>query len=270
MAKFNFCQRLFTIQLICTTIIIFHVHVEGIFDGFKNKCSSVARSLVKVPSKIADGGQYVTHKVAGTVSNIVSPVAPLMHIVDAAGGTISNVMGSTSRLLGKTVEPPQDVLFLYCRDLKQLGTSQSYQEMVRMVIGQALFNVVLHKDEMDEAANTQVNLNDLPVLQSVINELEDVGANKDDIAHIISVLGRNGKEDLPLELKPKVLNILKDHENGYFKSNGPMNELRWISENPHGFYKMDDQDRTDYKLKTKNKYKNCAVIHIPLNDKNNL
>jgi len=115
-------------------------------------------------------------------------------------------MGSTSRLLGKEVEPPKEVIFLYSHKLKDLGTSKVYQKMVQTVIGYALVNVVLHKDEMEESANRSVDMDKMPVLQYVVDDLENAGASDDDIEDIVSVLGRNGKQDLPEELKLQVCN----------------------------------------------------------------
>lgn len=125
-------------------------------------------------------------------------------MVDATGGAVSNVMGSTSRLLGKSVEKPQDVIFLYTRPLKHLGTSKVYQEAVRAVLGHALYNVVLHNDEFKEEPETKPNLNNMPVLKSVVAKLKKAGATKYDIADIVSVLGRNGKQDLPIEIQSQV------------------------------------------------------------------
>jgi len=42
-----------------------------------------------------------------------------------------------------------------------------------------------------------------------------------------------------------------------------MDELRWIAEHPHGFYQMDEKERTDYKLKTQKKYTSCTVLQPP-------
>ncbi|XP_015373337.1 PREDICTED: uncharacterized protein LOC107168442, partial [Diuraphis noxia] len=66
----------------------------------------------------------------------------------------------------------------------------------------------------------------------------------------------------------RVLGILKD-TNGNFKNDGPMEELRWIANHPNGFYKMDDKERTDYKLKTLKKYNTCTIIRPPSFDKIN-
>jgi len=153
---------------------------------------------------MADGGQYATHKVAGAVGNVVKPIKPLKKMVDATGGAVSNVMGSTSRLLGKPVGKPQEVIFLYPHSLKSLGTSKMYQEAVRAVLGHALYNVVLHHKEMKEVAKTLPDLNELPVLKSVVTNLKEAGAKPFDIADIVYVLGRNGKQDLPVEIQPKV------------------------------------------------------------------
>ncbi|KAF0764811.1 Uncharacterized protein FWK35_00032361 [Aphis craccivora] len=212
-----------------------------------------------IPSKLADGGQYATQKVAGAVSNVVKPIKPLKKMVDATGGAMSNVIGSTSRLLGKPVEKPQDVIFLYTRPLKHLGTSRVYQEAVRTVLGHALYNVVLHSDEFEEAAETKPNLNNMPVLKSVVTKLKKAGATAYDIADIVSVLGRNGKQDLPTAIQSQVLGILKDRK-GNFKRDGPMTEIRWIARHPYGFYRMNDKERTDYKLKTEKKYSRCTCI----------
>lgn len=162
--------------------------------------------LCRVPSKMVDGGQYITQKVASTVSNAVGPSGSMKGIVDATGNAVSKVMGSTSRLLGKNVEPPKEVIFLYSHSLKQLGTSKKYQEMVRTVIGYALVNVVLHNDEMKEPDDSSLILENMPELESMLDELENAGASDDDIDDIISVLGRNGKQDLPVEIKSQVFN----------------------------------------------------------------
>jgi len=158
----------------------------------------------RIPSKLIDGGQYATHKVAGAVGTVVKPIKSLKKMVDATGGAVSNVMGSTSRLLGKPVEKPQDIMFLYTRPLNHLGTSRLYQEAVRTVLGHALYNVVLHYDEFKEAATTKPNLNNMPVLKSVVVKLKKAGATAYDIADIVSVLGRNGKQDLPVEIESQV------------------------------------------------------------------
>ncbi|XP_025191038.1 uncharacterized protein LOC112591435 [Melanaphis sacchari] len=264
MAKFNICRRLFIVQLICMTIFL--VEVKGFnLKGMYKKCLTVSRSIARIPSKLADGGQYATHKLAGSVGNVVKPIRPLKHIVDATGGAMSNVMGSTSRLLGKSMDTPHDVIFLYSRPLEHLGTSRTYQEAVRAVIAYALTNVMLYNEEMNEAAETPVDLNTMPVLKTVVNKLEKAGATEDDIADIVSVLGRNGKQDIPIEIQPQVLGILKDRK-GNFKNDGPMTELRWIAEHPNGFYKMDDKERTDYKLKTEKKYTKCTVLHPSLSN----
>lgn len=60
----------------------------------------------------------------------------------------------------------------------------------------------------------------------------------------------------------QVLGILKDQQ-GNFKRDGPMTEIRWIAMHPYGFYRMNDKERTDYKLKTKKKYSRCTVLHPP-------
>jgi len=66
----------------------------------------------------------------------------------------------------------------------------------------------------------------------------------------------------------QVLGILKD-TNGNFRTDGPMDELRWISKHLNGFYKMDNKERTDYKLKTLKKYNTCTIIYPPSFDKKN-
>jgi len=80
--------------------------------------------------------------------------------------------------------------------------------MVRTVIGYALTNVVLHNDEMKETGNLTMIMDDFPVLQSVVEELESVGASDTDIDCIIDVLGRNGKQDLPVQMKPQVFSVV--------------------------------------------------------------
>lgn len=158
-------------------------------------------SLRRVPSAVMDGGQYATHKVGGAVGSVVRPVAPLKKMVDATGGTVSNVLGSTSRLLGKPKDAPRSVVFLYNRDLGHLGTSEIYQGAVQMMLGLALTNVVLHQDDMTGEPG---NADDLPMLSRVIHNLKAAGASKEDIDRIIKVLGCNGKRDIPKDIVPKV------------------------------------------------------------------
>lgn len=153
---------------------------------------------------MADGTQFVTHKVAGTVSNAVSPVKPLKTAVDATGRMMSNVLGSTSRLLGKNSQPAHEVMFLYARQLTNLGTSRRYQNALKEVIGLALYNVVLHGDEMEGEWHTDVDAAKMPVLGRVVSDLRRAGAKQQDIDNIVWLLSRNGKADLPEEIEKQV------------------------------------------------------------------
>lgn len=51
--------------------------------------------------------------------------------------------------------------------------------------------------------------------------------------------------------------------NGKFKEDGPIVEIRWIAQHPTGYYKMEEKERTDYKMNTKIEYTSCTVIHSP-------
>lgn len=151
---------------------------------------------------VMDGSQFATQKVAGTVGNVVSPVKPLKNVVDATGSMVSNVLGLTSRLLGKDVPPGHEVMFLYGRKLTYLGTSRMYHDAVKTVIGLALANVVLHAEDMRD--EKPIDLNTMPVLRRVVRNLEGAGAERPDINDIVWLLGRNGKSDIPEEMETKV------------------------------------------------------------------
>jgi len=73
---------------------------------------------------------------------------------------------------------------------------------------------------------------------------------------------------LNIFFNPQVLDILKDQK-GNFKTYGPMSEIRWIANHPNGFYQMNDKERTDYKLKTKNKYSMCTVLYPQIVENSN-
>lgn len=51
--------------------------------------------------------------------------------------------------------------------------------------------------------------------------------------------------------------------NGQFRTKGIIEELRWISEHPHGFYKLDENESNDYKLNTDSLFTSCTVIYPP-------
>jgi len=263
MAKLNLCRLLRTIQLIFVVVSILSNEVHGNFiGGLKKITRTVVRSVARAPSLLMDGGQIATQKVVGGIGKILGPVKPLKHMVNAGGGAVSNLLGSTSRLLGKPVRPSHEVIFLYDQPLAKLGTSHQYQLALRTVIGQALFNVVLHPDVM-RLPGKPLDPVTMPVMDLVARALLECGASDQDIEIIVHVLGRNGMADLPEELVTPVMGILR-HPNGKFRSDGPMDQLRWISENPNGFYKLTDKQRTDYNLKTKNKYSRCVVIYPPI------
>lgn len=158
----------------------------------------------RVPSQAMDGSQFITQKVAGSVASVVSPVKPLKYAVDATGGAVSNVLGSTSRLLGKSVKKPHRVIFLYGRSINSHGTSQAYQEAIRLVVGHALANVMLHPEDMQSGHDEPADLSAMPVLESLVGKLKRSGAPDSDLEAIVKVLGRNGKEDLPSHIEPKV------------------------------------------------------------------
>lgn len=165
------------------------------------------RVVDRVPSKVMDGSQYATHKVAGGIGRLVSPVRPLEKMVNAGGGLMSNLLGSGSRLLGKSVDEPRRVMFLYDRPLEWLGGSQQFRESVYVVLGHVLNNVVLHADDMEDGKRT-IALGRMPVLGRVAKKLKNAGADKQDVETIVRLLGRNGLADLPESLESTVGVIL--------------------------------------------------------------
>lgn len=58
------------------------------------------------------------------------------------------------------------------------------------------------------------------------------------------------------------MGILKTR-NGKYNNNGPIKEIRWIAQHLKGFYKLNNREKTDYKMKVKGKYSKCAVLHPP-------
>lgn len=61
----------------------------------------------------------------------------------------------------------------------------------------------------------------------------------------------------------QVIRILNDLK-GKFKVHGPIEEIRWIANHPTGFYEMEENEMTDYKMKTNRKYSGYSVILPPI------
>lgn len=173
-------------------------------DGWRLKCYATtgqAKPLLyvcRVPSKIADGSQYTTQQVGRTMRSI----KPIEGLVDKTCGPISNILGTSSRMLGKTVKNPQEVVFLYGRIHEDLGASHPYQGIVKEVIGYVLTNVILYPEDM--ADSQPVEIADLPVLSALIANYKAAGATPPDVYHLLKLLSRNGKQDIPKELAEKV------------------------------------------------------------------
>lgn len=149
-----------------------------------------------------DGGQFATQMVVGGTGRLLSPIKPLQTAVNVGGNAVSNVLGTTSRLLGKDVSTPNRVMFLYDRPLVYNDWSPSYREAVKTVLGHALSNVILHPDDMAHPGN--IRLDQLPVLWEVIKELQAAGADEHDVYDLVVLLSRNGRVDLPEELRNQV------------------------------------------------------------------
>lgn len=64
------------------------------------------------------------------------------------------------------------------------------------------------------------------------------------------------------------MGILKTPEGRYHK-NGPVQEILWIAQHLKGFYKLNNKQKTDYKMNVKGKYSKCAVIYPPNFGNNN-
>lgn len=152
---------------------------------------------------VLDGSQYATHKIGGTVSNVVGSVKPLKTAVDTTSGAVSNVFGSMSRLLGKPLVPPSKVMFLFKSQnpLSSMG-SQDQQEAARMVLGYVLTNVVLYSNDMEtEGVET---MDTMPRLAELIDGLRNAGADQADLEDIAKVLSRNYRLDVPEDIDSKV------------------------------------------------------------------
>lgn len=158
--------------------------------------------MYRFPSKVLGGGQKVSHVVGRGLGALTSPVKPLQSLVHAGGGAVSNVLGSTSRLLGRSVTPPHSVIFLYDRPLNNLGGTKEFQETVKVVLGHALSNVIFHSEDMD--STEPIDLKKLTVLRSIAQRLQSAEADNADIYDVVKVLGRNGRADLPKELEKQV------------------------------------------------------------------
>lgn len=129
-------------------------------------------------------------------------IKPIEGIVDKTCGPISNILGTSSRMLGKTVKNPQEVVFLYGRIHEDLGTSHPYQRIVNEVIGYVLTNVILYPEDM--AVDEPVEIARLPVLSALIANYKTAGATPPDVHHLVKLLSRNGKQDIPKELAERV------------------------------------------------------------------
>lgn len=154
--------------------------------------------VFRAPSKLLDGTQSATTKVAGTVRK----VKMLKPLVDLTAGSATGVMGTTSRLLGKPVAPKPKVIFLYKRPIDNYGRSPVYKDAVKAVLGLALANVIFHGTEME--GETVRDLEAMPVLASLMEKLEQIEVPKNDVDVIVKVLGCNGKREPPKQIVPKV------------------------------------------------------------------
>lgn len=149
-----------------------------------------------------DGGQFATQKVVGGTGRWLSPIKPLQTVINAGGNAMSNVLGTTSRLLGKDVTRPNQIMILYDRPLVYEDWPPFYRETVKTVLGLALSNVILYPDDMAHPDN--IRLDKLPVLQAVVQKLRDAGADQHDIYDLVVLLSRNGLVDLPEQLRNQV------------------------------------------------------------------
>ncbi|VVC37525.1 Hypothetical protein CINCED_3A016363 [Cinara cedri] len=257
MAEFVFCRHIFVIQLIFVAVGILTVEVDSNFlEDMASSAGSLIRTVSKAPSMILDGTQSLTTSAARALRQI-KPVKPF---VDVAAGSVTGVLGTASRILGKSVTEPPKVMFLYKRPIEKYGTSPVYRNAVNAVLGLALANIVYHNSEVQ--GNRVKKPEATPVLAKLEQRLLTLGVPKCDIDDIVKVLGCNGKIDAPKEIIPKVMGILKTPYGGYNK-NGPIQEIRWIARHPKGFYELSDLEKTDYNLKVKGKYSNCAVLQLP-------
>lgn len=150
-----------------------------------------------------DGGQYATHMIGGTVSNVLGGVKPLKTAVDATSGALSNVMGSVSRLLGKPVVPPQEAMFLYqsVGSIRDMGTREQ-QEAAKTVLGYVLTNVVLYENEMQQKG--PFGLETMRRLNNLAANLKKANASQLDIDYVVKLLSRNYRLDVPAEIESKV------------------------------------------------------------------
>lgn len=154
---------------------------------------------------VLDGTVSVTTDVAGTLRKI-SPLKPL---VDVTAGVLTGTLGTTSRLIGKRVTKPPEVIFLYKRQIDVYNESPMYMDAVKTVISLALVIVILHSPDVN--GDRPRDLNATPVLAGLVPKLKEIGAHELDIDYIIRVLGCNGNRDLPEEVVPTVRTV-----NGFF------------------------------------------------------
>lgn len=155
-----------------------------------------------IPHRVLDTSQTVSQKVSGTISNLVSPIKPLQSFVDKTGSGFSNVLGTTSRMLGKDVETPPKLVFLYTQTLRYPGHKLDYMDAVKKIIGLALLNVVFHAKELN--ADKVTDLSTMPMLSSMAKVLREKGADEDDIDDLVTLLGRNGTQDITQEMRGQV------------------------------------------------------------------
>lgn len=161
----------------------------------------------RAPSKVMDGGQFATQMVVGGTGRLLSPIKPLQAAVNAGGNAMSNVLGTTSRLLGKDVgQSPNHIMILYDRPLVYDDWTPFYREAVKTVLGHALSNVILYPDDMAHPGN--IRLDQLPVLRAIVQKLRDAGADQHDIYDLVVLLSRNGQVDLPEQLRKKVSRVI--------------------------------------------------------------
>lgn len=154
--------------------------------------------VFRAPSKLLDGTQSVTTKVAGTVRK----VKLLKPLVDVTAGPVTGILGTTSRLLGKPVTQPPKVIFLYKRPIDKYSRTDVYKNAIKAVIGLALNNVIFHGAQMK--GEIVWDLDNMPVLAKLKEKLEQINVPKTDVDAIIKVLACNGKRDPPKQIVPKV------------------------------------------------------------------
>lgn len=142
-----------------------------------------------------------TQSATQTVASAVRKVKPLRPVTDTAASALSNVLGTASRLLGKSVRE-DNVTFLLSRKMKYKNYSKEQMDTVNRVIAYALTNVILHKDDMN--VNKPLDPIATPILDSLVKELLLHNADKKIVENVRTILGRNGHCDLPTQIKDDV------------------------------------------------------------------